>query len=310
MATKQPPPVIAPAAACLKRLVPPSVKALSYLNNATGGALVPPPARGYSSAESTHQPNPPPKTHKEPEDRSLFMDAGAKAMGRFFRPENYDKVRELPDGRELWAGANDWEAGWSWAWVQSPDAAEPDEWIEVGHEGCPGCGGHNSNGGEFPAGDDKKCQEFAAGRVEKWARRTGAKAMGAPKVKRPAPCKPGERSDEVGCLPEAELKRRRRNTTRPRKCRSGERSDETGCVTFEGKRNLGKLKAPVVPAKKPGVGAGGAEENVLEIQDFYGEGKTVVLHISGNGAKFRVTEHWDSGGVLNLKVEPAADNEA
>ena len=28
---------------------------------------------------------------------------------KFYRPENYDKIKDLPNNKELWAGANDWE---------------------------------------------------------------------------------------------------------------------------------------------------------------------------------------------------------
>lgn len=93
----------------------------------------------------------------------------AAADGRFFRPENYDKVRDLPDGRELWAGANDWEAGWTWAWVQNKaagSATDPAEYTRVDHAACPGCKGT----GEDPSAKaDSLCVKHGKAQVDKWA---------------------------------------------------------------------------------------------------------------------------------------------
>lgn len=91
------------------------------------------------------------------------------AAKRFHRPENYDKIRDLPGGRELWAGANDWEAGWTWAWVQhtgGDKSAEPAEWIEVDHSECPGCKG---TGEDSSAKADSLCVKYGKLQVNRWA---------------------------------------------------------------------------------------------------------------------------------------------
>lgn len=90
-----------------------------------------------------------------------------KAAGdRFHRPENYDKIRDLPNGRELWAGANDWEAGWTWAWVQKKGADEPEQFLRVDHAACPGCKG---TGEDSSAKADSLCVRYGKKRVAEWA---------------------------------------------------------------------------------------------------------------------------------------------
>ncbi len=95
---------------------------------------------------------------------------------KFSRPENYDKLRELPDGRELWIGANDWENGFSWAWIVSPEEAVsvkdmdgmPDSFLMIDHAKCPGCHGKNGE----PYSDKKKlqeCRDYAGKMVDEWA---------------------------------------------------------------------------------------------------------------------------------------------
>ncbi len=97
----------------------------------------------------------------------------AKAASRFHRPENYDKIRDLPGGRELWAGANDWEAGWTWAWVvptggnkREDGPVEPEAFVNVDHSDCPGCKGMNEDSSSKA---NSLCVKFGKAAVEKWA---------------------------------------------------------------------------------------------------------------------------------------------
>lgn len=100
---------------------------------------------------------------------------------RFHLPENYDKIKDLPNGKQLWAGANDWESGWSYAWIQdkkSPDNGHsrvdtsPTSFIEIDHSKCPGCHGNNSNDEDGPANREEElaCQAYAKSQVAKWAK--------------------------------------------------------------------------------------------------------------------------------------------
>lgn len=88
--------------------------------------------------------------------------------GGFHRPENYDKIADLGHGRQLWAGANDWESGWTSAWITTDQAAhgEPLAWIDVDHSQCRGCGGDPGN--EHPE-DEEACLRFSKQQVMKWA---------------------------------------------------------------------------------------------------------------------------------------------
>ena len=89
-----------------------------------------------------------------------------KAASAFHRPENYDPVADMPRGRKLYAGANDWEAGWTWAWVQRDGDGEPEEFFRVDHSDCPGCKGGDTN---VSAADDRKCVAHGKAEVRAWA---------------------------------------------------------------------------------------------------------------------------------------------
>jgi hypothetical protein len=85
----------------------------------------------------------------------------------FHRPENCDKIADLAGGKELWAGANDWESGWTWAGIHAHDAdrdSEPEKWTEIDHADCPHCKG------ELNAYPGKECMAWSKGRVKKWLR--------------------------------------------------------------------------------------------------------------------------------------------
>lgn len=95
-----------------------------------------------------------------------------KGLRKFDRPENYDKIADLPNGRELWAGANDWENGWIAASIQkkgdSPrDGDEPIRFLLLDHKACP-CGGKND--GYHGRDADKACRDWAKTRVMEWAK--------------------------------------------------------------------------------------------------------------------------------------------
>lgn len=99
---------------------------------------------------------------------------------RFHRPENYEKISGAGKGKSLWAGANDWESGWTWAGIhddKDEEAArtgdsecDPVKWLSVNHDNCPGCKGTlDANGRK----DAKECYEYGKGVVNKWAKKTG-----------------------------------------------------------------------------------------------------------------------------------------
>lgn len=98
-------------------------------------------------------------------------------MGKFRPPENFDKIRTFKDGTELWAGANDWESGWTSAAVfpkgaNGRDGAVPLRWTDVSHAGCPGCKG-SLNEPHRKAG--RVCYDWGQKQVEAWARGEGTK---------------------------------------------------------------------------------------------------------------------------------------
>jgi hypothetical protein len=81
---------------------------------------------------------------------------------RFYRPENYDKIKNLSNGRELWAGANDWEDGWSWAGIHQKGSKEPFKFLRIDHSECPCKGTLKSK--------DKSCMDYAKKQVIKWVK--------------------------------------------------------------------------------------------------------------------------------------------
>lgn len=83
----------------------------------------------------------------------------------FHQPENYDKVEDLPGGRALWAGANDWEVGWTWAWIKDKDGKIV-AWKEVDHKDCPACKGDPDNADRRPKSTE--CQAYAKKDVKDW----------------------------------------------------------------------------------------------------------------------------------------------
>ena len=113
---------------------------------------------------------------EEPEYDVTEAFAFSADSKRFFKPENYDKIEELPNGRELWAGANDWECGWTWAWLQPKgmknDGEEPEAFLRVDHSKCPGCHGDPD---EMHSKGEKECIKFAKDKVEEWAKKQGEK---------------------------------------------------------------------------------------------------------------------------------------
>lgn len=101
---------------------------------------------------------------------------------KFHKPENYDKVKDLPEGRELWVGQNDWESGTTWGWVQKKESGRdgnPIAFINVSHDDCPGCRG------ELDAdytGDAKKCNAHGRRKIDEWLK--GLKKGGADAVRK------------------------------------------------------------------------------------------------------------------------------
>ncbi len=89
---------------------------------------------------------------------------------RFFKPENYDKVADLPDGKQLWAGGNDWECGWTWAWIVDGSNRDvmPDRWLKVDHSKCPFCKGDPDAVYSSRKGT-RGCQDWAKRQVAEWA---------------------------------------------------------------------------------------------------------------------------------------------
>lgn len=94
---------------------------------------------------------------------------------KFQRPENYDKIRDVKGGKELWAGGNDWESGWTWAGTHDGSRdkdgyiTDPGEWVNISHKKCPGCQGDLNAGSRE---DKRACQDFAKAQVEKWLETT------------------------------------------------------------------------------------------------------------------------------------------
>lgn len=106
-------------------------------------------------------------------DRELVLNRPDK---KFHRPENYEKINDLPGDKELWAGANDWESGWTWAGIypKGDDAgykSTPEKWIEIDHSKCPGCKGTLDASSRT---DGKACQEYGKGQVEEWIKSPSA----------------------------------------------------------------------------------------------------------------------------------------
>lgn len=93
---------------------------------------------------------------------------------RFRCPENFDKIKDLKGGLELWAGANDWEVGWTWAAIypKGTDGRKqrltPKKWLKVDHSKCV-CGGH-SDTSDCKERDTKECRDTAERQVLDWAK--------------------------------------------------------------------------------------------------------------------------------------------
>jgi len=92
------------------------------------------------------------------------------AKNEFHKPENYDKIRDVGEGKELWAGANDWESGWTWAGIhnqstKNKELDEPIAWININHKSCPGCKGELNAYSRIKV---KQCQEYGKDKVEQW----------------------------------------------------------------------------------------------------------------------------------------------
>jgi hypothetical protein len=144
-----------------------------WLKTGTGDPAVEEKPPIMPSVVDFHPPDP---MTGEPQEKSL--------KGKFHKPENYDRIRDLPDGREFWAGANDWECGWSRAWIQGKGQkvgyghAPPEKWIEIDHSKCPGCKGENSTG-EVKKEDEQACISFAKEQAEQWLKSQTEKAMSA-----------------------------------------------------------------------------------------------------------------------------------
>lgn len=89
---------------------------------------------------------------------------------KFQRPENYEKIKNVPGGRELWAGANDWEDAWTWAGIHprnSNGKSEPQRWIHIDHADCPACNGTIDGGGlECRQYAKKRCGQMGAERTQ------------------------------------------------------------------------------------------------------------------------------------------------
>ena len=94
------------------------------------------------------------------------------ASSHFHRPENYDKIRDLPNGKELWAGGNDWENGWTWAGIHVKGSHrgedDPEKWVNVDHAKCPGCHGDNDPTGRT---ERKACIDYGKRCVLEWIKK-------------------------------------------------------------------------------------------------------------------------------------------
>lgn len=94
---------------------------------------------------------------------------------KFSIPENYDKIADLSDGKQLWAGANDWEDGWSAAWIQAPkefprwNGEPPEKFLMLDHKECPACHGKNDTS-ESDKATGRDCRDWAKKQVMAWAK--------------------------------------------------------------------------------------------------------------------------------------------
>ncbi|WP_439627502.1 phage portal protein family protein [Gemmata sp.] len=100
-----------------------------------------------------------------------FSAADGDRPKEFSRPENYEKIKDLPGGAELWAGANDWEDAWTWAGIHGSGTSarddDPVQWLHIDHANCPACRGTV----EAPRKNRGECQEFAEDAVDRWLRK-------------------------------------------------------------------------------------------------------------------------------------------
>ena len=118
-------------------------------------------------------PAPGPEGAKPPEGPKAGAQLSTESEPkRFYRPENYEKIKDLKGGKELWAGANDWESGWTWAGIHAAGLAhqqrsksnEPEKWTEIDHADCPHCKGELNAYGKTGRG----CYSWSKDRVEEW----------------------------------------------------------------------------------------------------------------------------------------------
>jgi hypothetical protein len=109
---------------------------------------------------------------------AVFGTAKVARKAVFRRPENYDKISDIPSlkvpggaqGYYLMAGANDWENPFTWAGVLHDDdksdmegyPPEPRAWIEIDHSNCPACHGRDGHR------DWKGCRKFSEGVIKRW----------------------------------------------------------------------------------------------------------------------------------------------
>lgn len=88
-----------------------------------------------------------------------------KALQEFHRPENYDRIDAAHRGKGvLWAGANDWEDGWTWAGLHDPSDTHGDNpltFIQIDHKDCPGCHGDRARSRK----DAKLCADYGREQV-------------------------------------------------------------------------------------------------------------------------------------------------
>lgn len=109
----------------------------------------------------------------------LWEGAMSKRANGFRKPENYEKIEDLEDGRHVFAGGMDWEPGWTWAGIHAKDTGtkwedQPDEWLEIDHSDCV-CKGDAAEM-HYSDANHAACRAFGKKAVKDWLKKLSEKS--------------------------------------------------------------------------------------------------------------------------------------
>lgn len=111
-----------------------------------------------------------------PEQTKAVFGYEGKSLDKFHKPENYDKIQDLPGGLEMWAGANDWGCGWTWVWLMKPGGKEPVKYQKIDHSQCV-C---KNDPDEMKTALEKQCLAYGKEQAFRWVEEQTKKSVTVP----------------------------------------------------------------------------------------------------------------------------------